>query len=115
MPLFAHWRRPNRGGGGAGAAHGEGCTAVAAVSPTTSSFVFCPFNAAIEQRLQTLHARQRVHGDVQSEIDMYLVACIARRQQQLVLPRQNVPHYDNLPDISAYAVGILDPSMDADP
>ena len=33
----------------------------------------------------------------------------------LVLPRNNVPHYDNLPDISAYAIGILDPSMDSDP
>jgi hypothetical protein len=80
----------------------------------TNSVCFCRFDAAIEQRLHTLHARQRLRGDAQAEIDTYLVACIAPALRHLVLPHNNVPHYDNLPDISAYALGILDPSMDSD-
>jgi hypothetical protein len=52
---------------------------------------------------------------VQAEIDRYLFACVDPAYSHLVLPRNNVPHYDNLPDISRYALGILDPTMDADP
>jgi hypothetical protein len=80
-----------------------------------SSDFFCSFDTEIETRLRALHARQRLHGDVQHEIDTYLVACISPQQRHLILPRNNVPHYDNLPDISAYAIGILDPTMDSDP
>ena len=77
--------------------------------------IFCTFDDRIEEVLQRLHARQRTHGDVQHEIDTWLVACISLDLRKLVLPRNHVPHYDNLPDISAYAIGILDPSMDSDP
>jgi hypothetical protein len=69
----------------------------------------------MERTLHDLHARQRKHGDVQPEIDVYLVACIEPSLQRFVLPRHCVPHYDNLPDLSTYALGILDPSMDSDP
>ena len=83
--------------------------------------IFCAFDARIEARLRALHERKQrlvVGGgdeEVQLEIDRYLVACLAPGLRHLVLPRNNVPHYDNLPDISAYAIGILDPSMDSDP
>ena len=108
QPLFAHWRQPppravtpnaSDAGGGEGGARG----------------IFCAFDDEMEATLQRLHARQRTHGDVQAEIDTWLVACIALDLRQLVLPRNHVPHYDNLPDISGYAIGILDPSMDLDP
>lgn len=60
-----------------------------------------------------MHALQRSgNRHVQTEIDRYLFACTNAARQHLVLPRNHVPHYDNLPDISHYAVGILDPLMD---
>jgi hypothetical protein len=77
--------------------------------------VFSP-SQDVELALVRLHALQR-SGDklAQAEIDRYLFACAAPSCAHLVLPRNNVPHYDNLPDISYYALGILDPSMDSDP
>lgn len=51
----------------------------------------------------------------QSEIDRYLVACSDERLKDLILPRGNAPHYDNLPDFSFYALSILDPSKDGIP
>ena len=81
-----------------------------------SNTIFCCFDDVIEQRLVELHALQRLNdGNVQQEIDTYLVACIAPRLKHLVLPRNNIPHYDNLPDINTYALGILDPAKDSDP
>ena len=82
---------------------------------TSSSSCFCLYDEQIETHLQTMHVRQRLRGDVQHEIDRYLVACISCDLRHLVLPRNNVPHYDNLPDISSYALGVLDPSMDMEP
>jgi hypothetical protein len=35
--------------------------------------------------------------------------------RHIILPRNNIPHYDDLPDISAYAIGIIDPGMDGTP
>jgi len=73
---------------------------------------------AIESQLVYLHTLQRSDGaknNVQAEIDRYLFACVDAAFSHLVLPRNNVPHYDNLPDISHYALGILDPTMDATP
>ncbi len=52
---------------------------------------------------------------VQAEIDTYLIVCISPDMRHMMLPRNNVPHYDNLPDISAYAIGIIDPAMDSSP
>jgi hypothetical protein len=48
----------------------------------------------------------------QSEIDRYLVACLDSKFKDLVIPRGSVPHYDNLPDFSFYALSILDSSKD---
>ena len=73
------------------------------------------YDDAIDARLRALHQRQRMHGDVQHEIDRHLIACTSIELKALVLPRNQVPHYDNLPDISAYAIGILDPRLDSDP
>jgi hypothetical protein len=141
MPLFAHWRFPmpiaNDAGRGGPSPPPTGHLPSSSSTPTTTTTTtttsldaaviiiispnlhggvcFCHFDAAIEQRLHTLHARQRLRGDAQAEIDTYLVACIAPALRHLVLPHHTVPHYDNLPDISAYALGILDPSMDSDP
>ena len=106
MPLYADWRHPPRvvslvqGG--------------VPVAPAEPPFFFCPYQLSIERTLRSLHDRQRLHGDVQHEIDVYIVACIAPQTSHLRLPRHSVPHYDNLPDISAYALGILDPAMDSD-
>ena len=104
MPLFAHWRAP-------------ACVELAwpQGGDPPAAAIFCPYDAPMERRLRLLHDRQRTHGDVQHEIDTYLVACIAPPLARLRLPRHSVPHYDTLPDISAYALGILDPAMDSDP
>ena len=126
MPLFAHWRHApappsmedaasrraiaSDAGGGHAPAPPSSDQDAEALPP-----IFCPFDATIEARLRALHGQQRVHGNIQHEIDRYLVACLSPGLAHLVLPRNNVPHYDNLPDISAYAIGILDPSMDSDP
>ena len=82
-------------------------------SGTTAAVVFSSISH-IEQELTHLHALQRTNQvpQIQAEIDRYLFACA---HAHLVLPRNNVPHYDNLPDISHYALGILDPTMDANP
>ena len=128
MPLFAHWRHApaeevaalqrtiasDAGGGHDDEAVLQGDTATAEVLHPSSP-IFCAFDATIEARLGALHGQQRVHGNIHHEIDRYLVACLSPGLVHLVLPRNNVPHYDNLPDISAYAIGILDPSMDSDP
>ena len=106
MPLYADWRHPQprvarlaQGG---------------VPPPLAAPFFFCPYDPSIERALRTLHQRQRVHGDVQHEIDVHIVACVSPKTAHLRLPRHSVPHYDNLPDISAYALGILDPAMDSD-
>jgi hypothetical protein len=137
MPIYADWRHPPiehaslaQGGGpmmtknpNPDAADADdddeptpSTTEEEAVSETEAPpRFFCLYDDTIEKRLQALHARQRVQGDVQHEIDVYLVTCIAPYTTHLCLPRHSVPHYDNLPDISAYALGILDPAMDSDP
>jgi hypothetical protein len=85
------------------------------ITTTTKSF-FCHYNLMLENELAAMHVIQRA-GDkhIQSEIDRYLIASISQENSHLVLPRNSVPHYDNLPDISAYAIGILDPTMDSEP
>ena len=115
MPLFAHWR------------HSPYARKKASVSlsgdrkgapSSSSSYTFCSFDPKIEKRLVELHhasQRQAYSDGAQAEIDTYLFACISPELRRLVLPRNNVPHYDNLPDISAYAVGIIDPGMDGTP
>jgi hypothetical protein len=127
MPLFAHWRHvpvaDDAGRGGPLTPSTSRHTSSpppptqppSSSCPSSSSACFCLFDESIENHLQTLHARQRLKGDVQPEIDTYLIACIAPHLRHLVLPHNNVPHYDNLPDISNYALGILDSSMDSDP
>lgn len=77
--------------------------------------IFCAYNEQIESLLTALHEKQRA-GDkhVQREIDRYLVCCNRQAFQHLLLSRHLVPHYDNLPDIYKYAIGILDSSMDSD-
>ncbi len=99
-PLYTHWRHASVSIGGGGC-------------ESQSTPIFCQFNATIENTLQQLHSNMRT-GDrrYQSEIDRYLIACIAPEFKHLVLPRGNAPHYDNLPDFSFYAISILDPSKD---
>ena len=133
MPLYADWRhhhlpvaeRPaEEGTHDASPARGgdnkDDHPLLTTPTTTTTSiiekpFFFCPYDAGVEAELRALHARQRVHGDVQPEIDTLLAACAHPACVGVRLPRHMVPHYDNLPDISAYALGILDPAMDADP
>jgi hypothetical protein len=117
MPLFAHWRHPAYAldptiSSGAG----EGCQSPS--SSTKPQNYFCTFDDDIERRLVDLHhaSQQQLYKDgVQAEIDTYLIVCISPGMRHLMLPRNNVPHYDNLPDISAYAIGIIDPAMDSSP
>ena len=125
MPLFAHWRHTpvfsgvKRGcGGGAQKLKNqinveEGCGGNDAVM--TPATIFCHHDPSIESKLIQMHALQR-GGDknIQCEIDRYLIACISPAQKHLILPRNCIAHYDNLPDISAYALGILDPTMDSE-
>jgi hypothetical protein len=109
MPLFAHWRHtPVSSGVKRGRGGGE-------EEDTGKPTIFCHYNPEIEKTLTRMHVLQR-GGDksIQSEIDRYLVACISPKQVHLILPRNSIPHYDNLPDVSAYAVGILDPTMDSE-
>jgi hypothetical protein len=117
MPLFAHWRHTpvfsgvKRGcGGGAQKLNGGGPK-----DDADKGAIFCHHDASIEKKLVQMHALQR-GGDktIQCEIDRYLIACISAAQAHLVLPRNSIAHYDNLPDISAYALGILDPTMDSE-
>ena len=122
MPLFAHWRHPPyavearstthvSSGAGKGAHHHHH-------SNSQKTSFFCAFDAGIEQRLVELHhaSQQLLYKDgVQAEIDTYLIVCISPALRHMLLPRNNVPHYDNLPDISAYAIGIIDPAMDSAP
>ena len=74
---------------------------------------FCDHDPAIEAILAPLHGRLR-RGDtsVQPQIDRYLVSCISADFAHLLLHKQTVPHYFNLPDISSLAIGILDSSLD---
>jgi hypothetical protein len=110
--LFAHWRHSTY----------VADTTLVSLSgdrkgaPTSPTF--CLFDSAMEGRLVDLHyaaQRQTYSVGVQAEIDTYLVACISPNLAHIMLPRNNVPHYDNLPDISSYAVGIIDPGMDGSP
>jgi hypothetical protein len=117
MPLFARWRHtPVFSGverGCCGGGENKILCAESLVGKTTS--IFCHHDAQIEKKLVAMHALQRSgNKSIQSEIDRYLVACISSSQAHLILPRNSIPHYDNLPDISAYAVGILDPTMDSE-
>ena len=111
MPLFASWRHPPLVLPAIIAGKG-------APTPLTHHHhVFSSSDSPphIEQQLVQLHGLQRAGSTkhVQAEIDRYLFACISSKFSHLVLPRNNVSHYDNLPDISHYALGILDPTMDA--
>jgi hypothetical protein len=110
MPLYADWRHPKP----RVARLAQGGVVRTSTTTIAAPFFFCSYNLSIERTLRTLHERQRVHGDVQHEIDVHIVACISPETAHLRLPRHSVPHYDNLPDISAYALGILDPAMDSD-
>ena len=119
MPLFAHWRHTpvfsgvKRGcGGGAQKQKKENGVVLDDAEPTA---IFCHHDLSIENKLMQMHALQRA-GDktIQCEIDRYLIACISSSLAHLVLPRNCIAHYDNLPDISAYALGILDPTMDSE-
>ena len=115
MPLFAHWRHaPYVPSTSSSSGVGEGCFLL----PTTTTSFFCNYDAAIEAKLVSLHhsSQQMLFKDsIQAEIDTYLIVCIAPELRHMILPRNNVPHYDNLPDISSYAVGIIDPAMDSVP
>ena len=134
MPLFAHWRQGlSVNDAGRGVFFQASYTSVITTTRETdtsivttitnnttskdefSNFLFCSFDEVMEERLRELHNRQRLHGDVQHLIDQYLIACLSPDLRKMVLPQSSVPHYDNLPDISAYAIGILDPAMDSDP
>jgi len=75
--------------------------------------IFCVHNSIIESKLIKMHEMQRAgNKEVQREIDQYLVTCLDQRFKHLIIPRNCVPHYDNLPDMFQYALGILDPRMD---
>jgi hypothetical protein len=112
MPLSAHWRHKiSHVFGGVK----EGCCGGGEISIIISApAIFCNYDPKIENKLTEMHRRQRA-GDknIQGEIDRYLFACISKNQRHLILPKNGIPHYDNLPDISAYAIGILDPTMDS--
>ncbi len=112
MPLFAHWRHSPFAFASADA------TVSISMKGAPETHTFCSFDTTIERKLVALHTtaqRQTYTDGVQAEIDMYLVACISPRLRHIMLPRNNVPHYDNLPDISAFAIGIIDSGMDGSP
>ena len=120
MPLFAHWRHsPYALCAASSKRMLVSLSGDRKGAPTSSSsYTFCSFDTNIEKRLVQLHqAAQRLsyNDGVQAEIDTYLVACMSPKLRHIILPRNNVPHYDNLPDISAYALGIIDPGMDGTP
>jgi hypothetical protein len=108
-PLFTHWRHRSVSGVGEGWSNNN-------PGPSTTQqqqAIFCDFDPAMEAHLQHLHAQLRVgQRRYQAEIDRYLVACRGPRFKHLVLPRGKAPHYDNLPDLSFYALAILDPAKD---
>jgi hypothetical protein len=114
MPLFAHWRHTPYAQKALVSLSGDRKGA----PNTSSSYTFCSFDTNIEEKLVKLHhAAQRLsyNDGAQAEIDTYLVACMSPKLRHIIIPRNNVPHYDNLPDISAYAIGIIDPGMDGTP
>ena len=77
---------------------------------------FCSFDSAIENVLRPLHAKLRAgEYHIQAEIDQYLVVCIDPAFRHLMLHKNAIPHYDNLPDISRLSTGILDSSLSGDP
>lgn len=97
----------------------KGCDPPAASIPTTPTSteaaepefrhtVFCGFDSEIDATLKQLHVLLR-QGDqsVQLEIDRYLVACSNPSLKSVLLHRHTVPHYDNLPDISALGFAVL--------
>ena len=45
--------------------------------------------------------------EAQCEIDRYLIACSSKSLSKIILHRNTIPHYDNLPDISSLAFCIL--------
>ena len=104
-PLFSHWRhRPV-------VSVRKGCSPPKAT--ITAPPTFCTHSEALENTLRPLHQRLRAgERQYQAEIDRYLIAVVAPEFAHLVLPRSAAPHYDNLPDLSQYALGILDPSKD---
>jgi len=133
MPLFAHWKHKIshvfsgvkegcRGGGeilkntnNSNNNNGSNSKNSGETPPPPPLLLFCNYDPKIDTKLVEMHKLQRA-GDknIQGEIDRYLFACISKDQKHLVLSRNSIPHYDNLPDISAYAVGILDPTMDSE-
>lgn len=118
-PLYTHWRHESISNGREGWDLYETCCPTLSQQQkqhkekNENTGVFCSFNDAIEDHLVSLHRELR-SGDrkYQAEIDRFLVACLDRRFQRLVLPRGSAPHYDNLPDFSFYALSILDSSKD---
>ena len=105
-PLFVHWRHVSSG-------VGKGWQFDESAQHNADA-VFCPYNKEVDVHLCDMHVLQRAgDANVQADIDRYLIMCIGVDFQHLVLPRNNVPHYDNLPDMSACTICILDCSMDA--
>lgn len=77
-------------------------------------YIFCEHNSEVELNLVAMHGIQRAGNKyIQKDIDRHLVMCMDVRFGELILPRNCVPHYDNLPDMFKYVVGILDPQMDS--
>ena len=75
---------------------------------STETGVFCPFNATIDATLASLHSQlQSGNRAAQAEIDRYLIAASRPDLSHLILHRNAVPHYDNLPDISSLVCGML--------
>lgn len=127
-PLYAHWRHKPV------VSVRKGCAAPKGLSPPSSSSssstsssssppsaaaaqggpLFCAHSQRIEDVLRPLHIKLRAgERQYQAEIDRYLVVVAAPAFEHLVFSRSSAPHYDNLPDLSYYAQGILDPSKDA--
>jgi hypothetical protein len=83
--------------------------------PSTTEFVFCQYDREIDQKLIYLHTIQRAgNKEVQREIDRYLICCRDKQYSNMILQKNCIPHYDNLPDMFYYIVGILDSNMDSD-
>lgn len=77
--------------------------------------IFCHHNTHIDDILIEMHTLQRSgNRDIQQMIDRYLFICYNSVFCNLKLPKTSVPHYNNLPDIFTYTVGILDSNMDSD-
>ena len=103
LPLCTHWRTP-------APRVRKGCS-----PPMEPTAHFCASNASYEAQLCLLHEQLRNGRPVQAEIDRYLVVALGPHLDHLLLPRCNVPHYDNLPDMFPFILGVFDAVMDQNP